>query len=266
MHTGTMEWRKISNSFPCMGTLVRISLYTRDEARANRAIAAAKARFELLNAILSDYLPTSELNRLCRAPHLKTTKVSADLFAVLSFSQRLALLSHGAFDVTIGARTRGRKGIVGYRHMALGNHTVTLLKADMQLDLGGVAKGYATDQASRVLREHGQDRHLVAASGDIRVWDAPPGVTGWSIGLGGDNNTEVLARCAVSTSGNTYQPGHIFDPRTLAPIATRDTMTIVAPDGMTADGLATACMVLPAEERAELLTHFPRARLIVLAG
>ncbi len=249
-----------------MGTLIRITLHTRDEARANAAIAAAKARFEGLDASLSDYKPDSELNRLCRAPYLTSTRVSADLFTVLSFAQRLALRSHGAFDVTIGARTRGRTGIVGFQHLALGNQTVTLLQPQMQLDLGGIAKGYAVDRASEVLREYGQSRHLVAASGDIRVWDAPPGVEGWAIGLGDSGQSAVLKRCAVSTSGNTFQPGHILDPRTLVAIESRETLTIVARDGITADGLDTACMVLKPRERGELLRQYPGARLTVAAG
>ena len=249
-----------------MGTLIRITIHTRDEAKANAAIAAAKARFEGLDAILSDYKPDSELNRLCRAPHLTSTRVSADLFTVLSFAQRLALRSHGAFDVTIGARTRGRKGIVGFQHLALGNQTVTLLQPQMQLDLGGIAKGYAVDRASRILRDHDQQRHLVAASGDIRVWDAPPGMAGWAIGLGDGKQSAVLKRCAISTSGNTFQPGHIIDPRTLIPVESRETLTIVARDGITADGLATACMVLRPTERDELLRQYPGATLTAHAG
>ncbi len=249
-----------------MGTLIRITIHTHNEANANRAIAAAQARFEGLDAALSDYKPDSELNRLCRAPHGTTTKLSSDLFTVLTVAQRLSLLSRGAFDVTIGARTRGRTGTVGYQHLALGNGTATLLMPKMQLDLGGIGKGYAADRASEVLREHGQPRHLVAASGDIRVWDAPPGLAGWAIGLGGADQPSLLRRSAVSTSGNTFQPGHIIDPRTLAAVDRRETMTIVARDCTTADGLDTACLVLEPEERAELLSHYPGAHLIARAG
>lgn len=249
-----------------MGTLIRVTLHTRNETNANRAIAAAKARFEDLDASLSDYKPDSELNRFCRAPHGIPTRLSDDLFSILTIAQRLSLQSRGAFDVTIGARTRGRTGTVGYQHLALGNRAATLLMPRMQLDLGGIAKGYAADRASDVLREHGQSRHLVAASGDIRVWDPPPGMAGWAIGLGGAEQPSLLKRSAVSTSGNTFQPGHIVDPRTLEPVIVSETLTIVADACAIADGLATACMVLKAEERAELLSYYPSARLIARAG
>ncbi len=248
-----------------MGTLIRITLHTRNEQNANRALVAAKARFEGLDATLSDYKPDSELNRFCRAPHGTTTKLSADLFSVLTIAQRLSLLSHGAFDVTIGARTRGRSGTVGYQHLALGNRTATLLMSQMQLDLGGIAKGFAADRASEVLCEHGHSRHLVAASGDIRVWDPPPTSEGWAIGLGAADQPSLLRRCGVSTSGNAFQPGHIIDPRTLTSVERRESMTVVATDCTTADGLATACMILEPEQRAELLSHYPGARLIARA-
>ena len=254
-----MEWRKISSAFPSMGTLIRITVYTKDEGRASEAMVAARHRFEELDRKLSDYQADSEINQL---KALVTTRVSEDLFAVLSFAQRVALLSGGAFDVTIGARTRGRSGTVGYRHIALGNRTVTLLKPDMQLDLGGIAKGYATDEASRVLSKRGFGRHLIAASGDIRVDDAPPGERGWQIGLGTEGHQRELKHAAVSTSGNTFQPKHIWDPRTLEPVVRSGTVTVVAPSGICADALATACLVLRPEERKQLLSHYPHTECI----
>jgi thiamine biosynthesis lipoprotein len=242
-----------------MGTLIRITLYAMDEGRASAAMVAARHRFEELDQKLSDYKADSEINQL---KSFVTTRVSEDLFAVLSFAQRVALLSGGAFDVTIGARTRGRSGTVGYQHVALGNRTVRLLKPDMQLDLGGIAKGYAADEASRVLSKQGFPRHLIAASGDVRMNDAPPGERGWRVGLGSESRMRELAHAAVSTSGNTFQPKHIWDPRTLEPVVRSETVTVIASSGMCADALATACLVLRPEERGQLLSHFPGAECI----
>ena len=249
-----MVWQKINSAFPCMGTLIRITVYTKDQARASEAMVAARHRFEELDQKLSDYKADSELNQL---KAFVTTKVSEDLFAVLSFSQKVSLLSGGAFDVTIGARTRGRSGTVGYQHIALGNRNVTLLKADMHLDLGAIGKGYAADEASRVLSQRGFSRHLIAASGDVRAGDAPPGERGWTIGLGSEGKKRDLRHGAVSTSGNTFQPNHIWDPRTLKPVVTSETVTVIAPTGICADALATTCLVLQPAERKSLLSHYP---------
>jgi thiamine biosynthesis lipoprotein len=244
-----MEWRKISSAFPCMGTLVRITAYAKFDA--NPAILAAKRRFEELDQKLSDYKPDSEISQL--KPFV-STRVSPDLFAILQFAQRLSLLSSGAFDVTVKGTT------IGYQHLALGKQTVTLLKEGMKLDLGGIAKGYANDQAAKVLREKGVSRHLIAASGDILAGDAPPGEAGWRVGF--QKVERTLRNRAVSTSGNTYQPGHILDPRSGKRVMVSETVTVLAKNSMTADALATSCLILNRDERKQLLKHYADVEVV----
>jgi FAD:protein FMN transferase len=226
-----------------MGTLMRITAWKRGDA--TEALVAAKRRFEELDARLSHYKPDSEINRL--KPGV-TTRVSRELFEVLKFASRLSLLSGGAFDVTV----RGRP--VGYQFVALGNQTVTITKDGVLLDLGGIAKGFANDEAAKVLREAGVKRFLIASSGDVLTGDAPPGEAGWVVEFQGMKRN--LARRAVSTSGNTYQPGHILDPRKMEKVMKRETVSVLARDSMTADALATACLILNASERLTLTRHY----------
>ncbi len=228
-----------------MGTLIRITVYSTKDPTA--AMLAAKRRFEELDARLSHYKPESEINQLKPGA---TTKVSSDLFAILTFAQRLSLLSGGAFDVTI----RGRP--IGYQNIALGNHTVTLLKEGMLLDLGGIAKGYANDQASKLLVSRGIKRHLIAASGDILARGKP----GWRVGF--QQTERVLENRAVSTSGNTYQPGHILDARSGESVLGAETVSVLAKDSMTADALATACLILKPSERLALLKSYAGAEVL----
>jgi FAD:protein FMN transferase len=232
-----------------MGTLIRITVFSKNEP--NPALIAAKRRFEELDERLSHYKPTSEINQLQPG---RTTRVSPDLFAILTFAQRLSLLSEGAFDVTVRGRT------IGYQNLALGNQTLTLLKDGIQLDLGGIAKGYANDQASKLLISKGIKRHLIAASGDILVHDPPPNEASWVIGI--QDTQRRLVRRAVSTSGNTYQPGHILNPATGEKVMTKETVSILASNSMTADALATACLVLPPNKRTQLLSHYAGAELV----
>src|SRR6267378_3588557 len=146
-----------------MGTLFRIKLYAADEQRAAAAFRAAFDRVRDLDATLSDYKPDSELNRISRSAVGHPQTVSKDLFDVLAASQQLADETGGAFDVTLGPvirlwrkarknnRLPGRAaldeagGRCGYRKLRLdaANRTVTLEQAGMQLDVGGIAKGYA---------------------------------------------------------------------------------------------------------------------------
>jgi len=261
---------------PHMGTLFRITLYAADEQRAAAAFRAAFDRVRELDEILSDYKPDSELNQISVG---HPAKVSEDLFHVLAASQQLAEETGGAFDVTLGpvirlwreARKNNRLpdraaldeagGRCGYRKLRLdrANRTVTLEQAGMQLDVGGIAKGYAADAALAVLKDLGIRSALVAASGDLAFGDPPPGQRGWKIGAG--SAVLELRNAAVSTSGDAEQGldaggkrySHIIDPITRMGLTSGITVTIVAPTGILADGLATAVSVLGAERGIELV-------------
>src|SRR5262249_53417322 len=150
-----------------MGTQFKIVLYAPDDGTAAKAKQAAFERIAALDGIMSDYRPTSELMRLCQKAGGDSVKVSGDLFTVLTRAQEVADLSDGAFDVTVGPLVRlwrrarrtqqlppadelaAAKALVGFRKVRLDarEHTVQLRQAGMQLDLGGIAKGYAADQA-----------------------------------------------------------------------------------------------------------------------
>lgn len=258
MPYGTTAWPRITESWPALGTLARVVVYAPDRSW----LAPVQARVAALDRILSDYLPESELNRVCREAYARTRRVSREFFTVLEFAQRISLLSGGVFDVTIGARTRGRSGTVGYQYVALGHQSVRLAKADMQLDFGALAKGFIADEVSALLYRRGLPSHLVSFSGDIVLGDAPPQEAGWKIGLGSENRIRALSRCAIATAGNTYQPGHILDATTTQAHTGTETLTVIAPRGLTADALDTALLLLPPARRPELLAHFPGAELI----
>ena len=282
---------------PHMGTLFTVTLYATNEVFARAAADAAFAKVAVLNQMMTDYDPESELMRLCRQPVGQPVRVSAELFEVLVEARRLAELSEGAFDPTIGPVVRlwrrarrtevlptpeqlaHARESVGWQKFALDakSQTVTLLATNMQLDLGGIAKGYAADAALKVLREHGIRSALVAASGDIAVGDAPPGQNGWRVSIGtpfqreGHARALTLKNAAVSTSGDSEQFvlmdgkhfSHIVDPRTGVGLTHRCQVSIIAPHATQTDALATAVSILGAEQGAALIKAEPHASAII---
>jgi thiamine biosynthesis lipoprotein len=273
---------------PHMGTTFRIVLYARDEKTAKAAAQAAFARVAELNKIMSDYLPDSELMQLCQKAGGGSVPVTYDLITVLETAEKIAIESDGAFDVSVGPLVRlwrvARKtkklpdpeevksalAKVDYRKIRLDckAHRVQLLVAGMLLDLGGIAKGYAADRALEVLHRRGITRALVAAGGDVAVAEPPPEAPGWKVALtplkkNGDASTQylLLKRAAVSTSGDAYQAveidgkryAHIVDPKTGVGLLGRRSVTVVAPTGTLADGLATAACVLGPEKGLKLI-------------
>ncbi|MBX7209631.1 MAG: FAD:protein FMN transferase [Verrucomicrobiaceae bacterium] len=283
-----------------MGTLFRITLYASDKETAEAASTAARTRVEALNAALSDYLPESEINRLSNSSgHGTPVHVSDDLWNVLALSQSLADKTDGAFDVTVGplvktwkhARRNGKlpaaellermRARTGWRNMILDavHHTVELRVPDMQLDVGGMAKGYAVDEALKVLRRHGVTRALVAAGGDIAASGAPPGEAGWRIMItpldaeGAPPPRFVMLRnSAVSTSGDTHQRveidgvrySHIVDPRTGLGITDHSLVSVLAPNCTTTDLLETTVTVLGPERGLKLIEATPRTAAFII--
>jgi thiamine biosynthesis lipoprotein len=291
------ELRRYTFTEVHMGTQFRIVLYAADEATAKLAAKAAFARAAQLDAIMSDYKPASELMRLCKKAGGPPVPVSEDLFAILYRSQEASRRTKGAFDVTVGPlvrlwrrarRTRQLPDpkeleralkLVGYDKIRLDpeRRTVQLLLAGMLLDLGGIAKGYAVEEMLAVLRRYGITRALVQASGDIAVADPPPGKSGWKIGLAPlrDPQAEpehylLLRHAAVSTAGDAEQHveigckrySHIINPHTGMPVIGRSSVSVIAPDGTTTDGLDTGLSVLGPKASLPLIEQTDAAACI----
>lgn len=285
---------------PHMGTKFRLVLYAPDRPTADKAAKAAFARVAELNRVMSDYPPDSELNKLCQKGEREPTgpmKVSDELFFVLSKAGEVSELSDGAFDVTVGPvvrlwRQARRERLppdpdalkaalkrVGYKNLELDPKakTVSLKVPGMQLDLGGIAKGYAADEGLKVVESFGITSALVAASGDIAVSKAPPGRDGWRVDIAPlpgskDRRQLVLVDAAVSTSGDAEQfveiggvrYSHVIDPRTGQPLTGRRSVTVVARRGFQADSLTKAASILPPEKALEKIESIEGAATLIV--
>jgi thiamine biosynthesis lipoprotein len=285
---------------PQMGVAFRIVLYATNASIAQSAAEAAFSRIAQLNDILSDYDTDSELNQLSRtADEGRAVPLSRDLGRVLRAAQEMAARSGGAFDVTVGPmvslwrKARREKklpradlladaqGAVGWQKLELDrrHQTAKLLVPGMKLDLGGIAKGYALDEAFKVLTARGVTRALVTAAGDMVAGEAPPGRRGWRIALAPLDATNAppaefvwLRNAALSTSGDLFQHveidgkrySHIVDPRTGLGLTDHSLVSVIAQDGTMADALATAVSVLGPEQGLKLIesTSGAAARIV----
>lgn len=294
------ETRRFEFREPHMGTTVRIVLYSTDKSQAETAARAAFSRVVELNRIMSDYDPDSELSRLCAA-HRESlgppTRVSPELFYVLKTGQEVARRSNGAFDLTIGPLVRlwrisrrtqrlpqeaalaDARSRVGFDKLVLdeSTRTVQFRVPGMQLDLGGIGKGYTADEILRILRQAGISRALAAVGGDIAVGDAPPGQPGWRIEIaslsgGPSQYTLRLAHAAVSTTGdkeqfveiNGVRYSHVVDPRTGLGQTGRRSVTVIAPQGILADSLTKAVALMEMDQAMRLIDQTPKAAALII--
>ena len=284
-----------------MGTTFRVVLYAADKDAAKKAADAAFARVSELDNCMSDYKQTSELMQLCKkfaAQIGEPVKVSDDLFFVLAKAEELSKKSDGAFDVTVGPvvqlwrharRTQelpdpkefaAARAKIGYEKVKLdpAKKTVQLTTPGMLLDLGGIAKGYAADEALKLLKEKfGITHALVAASGDITCGDPPPGKDFWTVDIAPISKNQKprtlhLANASVSTSGDLEQfvviggvrYSHVLDPKTGLGLTGRRSVTVIAPKGITADSMTKAVSVLPSEKALKLVEDMPGAAVYIV--
>lgn len=280
--------QRFNESRPLMGSMFTIALYAENEKQATEAFAAAFDRVEQLNGIFSDYDPQSEANRLSRmSPMTEPVAISHEMAKVLADAIRLSERSDGAFDVTVGplsklwrrARRRNRlpdaerlaeaRRSVGYEHLRLDveQRRLQMVAADMRLDFGGIAKGFAADEALAEVAKRGCQRALVNAGGDLAIGDPPPGEDGWLVGIAPLNPDREpsrflrLAHCGVATSGDAWQFveidgrrfSHIIDPRTGLGLTHRSSVTVVAANCTAADSLASAVSALDAAGGMKLI-------------
>lgn len=256
-----------------MGTECAVTVHATDADEARNAARAAMDRVHQLDHDLSDWLPDGELAGLQGKAGVPCP-VSADLCAALTTGLRVNRESDGLFDpalrpVVVVWRQARRADLMptdsqleaarresGCQHLRLDESScqLTIDIDTVPIDLGAIGKGIAAEEAYRVLQAGGYADSLVAVGGDIRCGTPPPGRAGWEITI--DDGllrpaSVVLSQCAISTSGDREQSafvqgkpvGHILDPRSGRPLGNPSAVTVIAPDGATADAWATALCV-----------------------
>jgi thiamine biosynthesis lipoprotein len=280
----TIPLRLFAFSEPHMGSLCTVRLYTENETIAAEVAKAAFARIEEINQCASDYLPESELSRFNRAPANEPVAVSNDLFQLFAMSLETARLTNGAFDITCTYAVQNWRrakrqhklptpdstahaiAMTDWHALVLdpAKRTVMKTKTGLLCDLGGIGKGYAANEALKVLKAHDITRAVVAASGDLAIGDAPPDKDGWDIELRTFEKPEetdkldhfLLKNCGCSTSGDLHQfteidgvrYSHIINPKTGLGMTKRIACTVIALDAATSDAFDTPLCLLGAEE------------------
>jgi thiamine biosynthesis lipoprotein len=241
-----------------MGTLFEILAYDKSPEHAGRAITAALAEVERLDDVMSHFKDSSELSRVVQAARRGPVRASRDLYDVIEASLRFARVSGGAFDVTVAplvrawksedapdeARVEELRACIGWRKLYLEPpDRVRFLSPCLDLDLGGIGKGYAVDRAAAVLRRFGVECALInAGSSTLLALAPPPGQPGWEVELPRGAGPLKLHGNSLSTS--EQEAGHIIDPATGRPVAAPWAVSVLAPAATVSDALSTALLVL----------------------
>ncbi len=291
------QTRKFSYSEIKMGSAFNLIIVSANSNKANHLARKSYELVDSLSHIFSNYDSSSELSKINSSAGLLPYKMSTAMLDLVQKSQDAYIQSKGAYDISIGplsslwrnarkaklfpdsSTVLANKKLVGLNQVKINKRlgTIFLPNADMQLDFGGIAKGYIAQWVINYLKANGIQQALADAGGDIVMSGAPLNQKGWLIGVNLPETTDelmtkklLLSNCSVATSGDVYQYienkgvkySHIINPLTGYGVTNLKNVTIIAKTGATADWLATACSILPIKEAKQLAISNQAALLI----
>lgn len=290
---GLAELTLYKEARPAMGTVFTIECYMPDRDSADRVLEAAFDEINRIEALLSNYQPTSELSRISRDAVNAPVVTDPETFRFLSRAMYWSRLSDGAFDITVGpllrswgfkarqghvptgAEQRLLRNQVGWERVTLDSTTHSVrIRANqaMELDPGSIGKGFAVDSVASLLREDGVSAAFISAGGStLYGLGAPPGQTGWPVQIPDPRRPNTIAQevrlrdSSLSTGActekyfvqNGHRYCHIFDPRTLMPVEGVLQSSVIAPSATDSDALSTVVFVLPPEQTPKVLERQP---------
>lgn len=277
-----------------MGTAIRVELWAEERRAGEAAAAAVMAEMHRIDRLMSPHKPDSELSRVNREAGRRAVPIGEEMAGLLSRALRFSALTEGAFDISYAAvgrlydyRNRVRptaaaldaaRAAVGWRMLELDLHARRLRFAHpgMCIDLGGIAKGHAIDNAAALLQRRGIRHAYVSAGGDSRVIGDRRGRP-WSVAIRHPRREAPAAvlpleDVSISTSGDYerfFDDGaervhHLIDPATgLSPRGVHS-VTVLADDGVTSEALSKALFVLGPERGLALLASCPGTDAVVV--
>lgn len=283
-----------------MGTVVEITVVTRNKERAEEAMTAAFKEIRRLEKIMSTYIPSSDISRVNAAAGLSPVKVHKDLILVVKKALEFARLSGGAFNIALGPaidlwnvtesdripsdqELEAIRPLTDLKNIMVDDtaDTLFLKEKGMRINLGGIGKGFAADYAYNVLLKHGIRSGIVAVAGDLRVFGKRPDGSAWNIGIRHPRKKEgVMAQVrfsdradmAISTSGdyerffmkNGLRYHHVLSPDTLYPSRGNQSVSVIAKDSTMADAISTAIFAMDPEKGFKLLESLPEVEGIIM--
>ena len=280
-----------------MGTLVSVTAVAPDEATAQHAAASALMEVRRLDELLSTWIASSELSHLNASAGRTPVKITRDTMEVLTRSVEVARLTEGGFNIAIGPAVQAWSvmeplnipsqeqlhrllPLVDLSALQLDDTmgTAFLTRAGMRVDVGGIGKGFAADRAVDAMRTAGATAGVVALSGDIKTFGRMPDGETFLFGIQHPRmETALLATIelhneAISTAGDYerffehdgVRYHHILDPRTLQPARECQSVTVIAKEGVMADGLDTGIFVMGPQRGMELVEQLPDVEAVIV--
>jgi len=280
-----------------MGTLVTITAVAPTESVALAASAEGFLEIHRLESLLSTWIGSSELSAVNAAAGKAPVRVSPDTLSVVRLALQVGKITDGAFNLAIGPAVElwnvtENQNIPTVEDLQLvrtqialeavrvddAKQTIFLERDGMRIDVGGIAKGYAADRAVLQMKKAGATGGVVALSGDIKAFGELPQGKKATVGIQHPRIPEALLLVldlndeAISTAGDYeryferegVRYHHILDPTTLQPARECQSVSIIAKEGVWADGLDTGVFVLGPERGMRLIERLGDVQAVIV--
>lgn len=239
-----------------MATHFQVRIAHEDRAYAAQAAQAAFDLLDRLEARLSRFRASSDIAQAGQLRPGERMRLSEPAFACLSIAKRMEEATRFAFCATPAA-LKTQTSLPQW-NLSPAEQSIECVSGRLEFDLGAIGKGFALDRMAELIDEWDCASFLLVAGGSsILAGDAPPGLPGWSCGLGDDDARQriYLTHASLSGSGLAVKGEHILDPRTGQSALRQNRAWVVANTGAESDALSTACMVLSEPELEEVLAQ-----------
>lgn len=282
-----------------MGNHFEITVVVADRAAAAPLIDLAVAEIRRIERLLTTYADDSQTNAVNRQAGIAPVVVDREVYDLVKRANHLSALTDGAFDLSYGSLDKrfwnfdvGMDRLpdpetmkqlvkrIDYRNIILNDNdnSIFLKKSGMRIGFGGIGKGYAAEQAKRMLLAAGVQSGIINASGDLCAWGHQADGKPWTIGIAHPDHRHQafsgmhISGLAVATSGN-YEKfvtingkrySHTIDPKTGFPVHGLKSVTVIAENAEFADALATPIMVMGKDAGLHLVNQLPLVAAIVI--
>jgi len=282
-----------------MGNRFEFTAISNDKGLGESAIDAAIVEVQRIESLLSSFKDNSQVNNVNTFAGIKPVRVDQEVLELIIRSVKISSVTQGAFDITYGSIDKSLwnfdvhmtslpdpqtalKAVqrINYKNIIIDTKacTVMLKMEGMRIGFGGIGKGYAADQAKKLMQKMGIESGIVNAAGDLITWGSQPDGRPWTIGIANPNYKQEafsamsISNMAVATSGN-YEKyavingkkySHTINPKTGLPVQGIKSVSIICPSAELADALATPILVMGVTVGLDLINQLKNVACVII--
>lgn len=282
-----------------MGNHFEITVVAEDEGWAYEQIDKGVKEIQRIEQLLTTFSENSETNLINHSAGITAVKVSTEIIELIQRALKISSVTQGAFDLTYGSvdkslwnfdttmtslpsKELAKKSVrlINYKHIIIDTEksTVFLKEKGMRIGFGGIGKGYAAENAKRIMQEAGVKSGVVNASGDLTTWGKQANGEKWNIGIVHPELASAIfsymniSELSVATSGN-YEKfimidgekySHTINPRTGLPVKGIKSVTIVSTNAEIADAMATPVMIMGIHAGLDMINQIKDMEAIII--